>query len=190
MSRDVAGKAEVRKQQAASNKPQAKSKKGAHLSAGPSPAWRDRDFVRLCGLPATIGIVLSSRFSVLSCAPRNLSAVTVASLMLQRVTAFPLHLGTVWSSWTDLFSTQWPVAKWLAAQQLNVAWRSSVADCATSLGTGWSLWTGCFKSSGQWPVASSTQHSVGKEKCVRRANRAPLSSWLRTNSDGRSGRNA
>jgi hypothetical protein len=35
---------------ATSNKPQAKSKKGAHLSAGPSPAWRDRDFA--CGLPA------------------------------------------------------------------------------------------------------------------------------------------
>jgi hypothetical protein len=33
-----------KQQQAASNKPQGKSKKGAHLSAGRSPALRDRDF--------------------------------------------------------------------------------------------------------------------------------------------------
>jgi Rod binding domain-containing protein len=39
------------KPQATSHKPQAKSKKGAHLSADPSPAWRDRDFVPLCGTP-------------------------------------------------------------------------------------------------------------------------------------------
>jgi len=153
MSQDVAGrrgmvclvrmsaKSGLKKQrQAASNKPQAKSKKWAHLSAGPSTAWRDRDFAPLCGLRTTIGMVLSSLpLSGISSqiphwrsgfhlrapgrraasrpqigssgAPRNLSAVTVASLMLQRVTAFRLHRGTGWSLWTGLFSTQWPVAK-------------------------------------------------------------------------------
>jgi len=43
--------APAKQQLAASNKLQAKSKKGAHLSVGPSPAWRDRDFVPLCGTP-------------------------------------------------------------------------------------------------------------------------------------------
>jgi hypothetical protein len=59
------------------------------------------------------------------------------------------------------------VAKWLAAQQLNVAWRSSVADFATHLGTGWSLWTGWTLwslwtdlFSTQWPVVSRPQHSA------------------------------
>ena len=157
-----------KQQQAASKKPQAKSKKGVHLSAGPSPAWRDRDFVRLCGLPATIGIVLSSRFSVLSCAPRNLSAVTVASLMLQRVTAFPLHLGTVWSLWTGFFQPGTQQGRRdrtlfvpCICQPSAASCRSRVAAFPPPLCTVWSVWTVCLE--GQRQAASNKPQAKSKK---------------------------
>ena len=133
-----------------SNRPQAtsrklKAKKGRICLQVPLPLGGigissfDKLRTGSAGLPAAEA---ASRPQIgSSCAPRNLSAITVASLMRQRVTAFPLHLVTGWSLWTDLFSTQGAVAKWLAAQQLNVAGRSSVADFATHLGTVWTVWT-------------------------------------------------
>jgi hypothetical protein len=131
---------QAKQQQAASNKPQAKSKKGAYLS------------VRL--LLVAVGLV-----------PIPQGGTTMASLMLQRVTAFPLHLCTVWSSWTDFFSRsvvsgQWPLASVTEdakARRIEVfspectLWTLWTVRSLWSL---WTLWTVFFKFSDQWPVVS------------------------------------
>jgi hypothetical protein len=181
MSRDAAGyggmgvclvrmsaKSGLKKQQqAASKKPQAKSKKGAHLSAGPSPAWRDRDFASLCGLRTTIGIVLGSlplsgissqwcAAKPLGCHRREPHAAESNRFPITPVYGLVALDGFIFN----------PVAggQVSAAQQLSVAWRSRVAGFATHLGPGWTLWTlwtlwtDIFST--QWPVVSRPQHSA------------------------------
>ena len=90
------------------NRPQAKSKKGAHLSADPSPAWRDRDFVPLCWTPGRCGgLTPAKRLKFRSHRTRRDHHRAPPG---DRVADLATHLGTVWTLSTDLFSTQWPVA--------------------------------------------------------------------------------
>ena len=147
-------------QQATSRKQQAKSKKGAHLSVRrllvSSAPSRKAGQNRACrGLRGFVPI------------PQG--GTTMASLMLHRVTAFPLHLCTVWSSWTVFFKpvlsrgrrdrTLFVPCIW---QPSGASCRSRVAGFPPPLCTVWSVWTVCLE--GQQQAASNKPQAKIKEE--------------------------